>query len=107
MLPVSLNAVAIAILTILGVVVQSKTSAAQDSPLSAQASDPRVMGWMQGFPPPDDKLITQPDSNYFSFPKLRWSVCHLREFLPTEVISRGIDAPVPLPYLTPAELADT
>lgn len=107
MLPVSLNAVAIAILTILGVVVQSKTSAAQETPLSAQASDPRVMGWMQGFPPPDDKLITQPDSNYFSFPKLRWSVCHLREFLPTEVISRGIDAPVPLSYLTPAELADT
>ena len=44
---------------------------AQTAPLSAQDSDPRVMGWMQGFPPPPDKLITQPDSNYFSFPKLR------------------------------------
>ena len=62
---------------------------AQSAPLSAQDSDPSVMGWMQGFPPPPDKLITQPDSNYFSFPKLRWSVCHLREFLPTEEISRG------------------
>ena len=71
---------------------------AQNTVLSAQDSDPKVMGWMQGFPPPPDKLITQPDSNYFSFPKLRWSVCHLREFLPTEAISRGIAAPVPLTY---------
>ena len=74
--------------------------------LSAKESDPRVMGWMQGFPPPPDKLITQPDSNYFSFPKLRWSVCHLREFLPTEQISRGIGAPIPLDYLPPNEFAD-
>ena len=57
---------------------------AETGVLSAQDSDPTVMGWMQGFPPPDERLITQPDANYFSFPKLRWSVCHLREFLPTE-----------------------
>ncbi len=56
------------------------------------------MGWMQGFPPPPDKLIMQPDSNYFSFPKLRWTVCHLRELLPTEQVSRGLGAPVPLEY---------
>jgi CubicO group peptidase (beta-lactamase class C family) len=61
---------------------------------------------MQGFPPPPDKLITQPDSVYFSFPKLRWSVCHLREFLPTEEISRGLGAPVPLDYPTPPEFAE-
>lgn len=72
--------------------------------LSAEASDPRAMGWMEGFPPPPEKLITQPDSNYFSFPKLRWSVCHLREFLPTEEISRGIGAPIPLPSHPQAEL---
>ncbi len=73
---------------------------------TAQESDPRVMGWMEGFPPPPDRLITQPDSDYFSFPKLRWSVCHLREFLPTEEISRGLGAPVPLGYLPPAQFAD-
>ena len=78
----------------------------QQAPLSAQDSDPRVMGWMQGSPPPPDKIITQPDSVYFSFPRLRWSVCHLREFLPTEEISRGLDAPTSLPYLAPAEFAD-
>ncbi len=84
----------------------SSAAQAQSAPLSAQESDPAVMGWMQGFPPPADKLITQPDANYFSFPKLRWSVCHLREFLPTEEISRGLGAPVPLDYPSPAEFAD-
>ena len=72
------------------------TPAETTEPLSAADSDPKVMGWMVGFPPPPEKLITQPDSNYFSFPKLRWSVCHLREFLPTETISRGLRVPVPL-----------
>lgn len=79
---------------------------AQSPPLSAQESDPQVMGWMQGFPPPADKQIAQPDSNYFSFPKLRWSVCHLREFLPTEEISRGTGAPLPLNYLPHSAFAD-
>ncbi|MEM1173828.1 MAG: serine hydrolase [Pseudomonadota bacterium] len=74
--------------------------------LDAEQSDPRTMGWMQGFPPPDDKLIMQPDANYFSFPKLRWSVCHLREFLPTEEVSRGIGAPVPLDYALDEEAID-
>lgn len=67
------------------------------APLDAEKSDPVSLGWMQGFPPPPDKLIGQPDSNYFSFPKLRWTVCHLRELLPTKQVSRGLGAPVPLP----------
>ena len=66
--------------------------------LSAAESDPKALGWMQGFPPPPDKLIMQPDSNFFSFPRLRWTVCHFRELLPTEQVSRGIGAPVPLEY---------
>ena len=72
--------------------------------LTAAQSDPRVMGWMQGFPPPPDKRITQPDSNYFSFPKLRWSVCHIRQLLPTIEISRGLGDPVPLKYVGDREL---
>ncbi len=97
----------ITISAIIALVLGGSTIApAQSGPLSAQESDPNVMGWMQGFPPPEDKLITQPDSNYFSFPKLRWSVCHLREFLPTEEISRGLGAPVPLSYPKPVELAE-
>jgi len=74
------------------------------APLDAVASDPRRMGWMQGFPPPPERQIGQPDSDFFSFPKLRWSVCHLREFLPTERVSRGLGAPVPLPYALDATI---
>ena len=81
--------------------------AEQSSDLDAKSSDPTVMGWMEGVPPPKDKLITQPDSNYFSFPKLRWSVCHLREFLPTKQISRGLGAPIHLQSLDPQELIAT
>ena len=73
------------------------TASSADFPSAAQ-SDPVALGWMEGFPPPPEKLITQPDSNYFSFPKLRWTVCHLREFLPTEQVSRGLGAPVALDY---------
>lgn len=83
----------------------ASTGQDQSRTLSAQESDPQVMGWMKGFPPPEDKMITQPDSVYFSFPRLRWSVCHMREFLPTEEISRGLGAPVPLKYLPRHELA--
>ncbi len=95
-----------ALASVIAVTVSGSTlAAAQSAPISAQESDPNVMGWMQGFPPPEDKLITQPDSNYFSFPKLRWSVCHLREFLPTEEISRGLGAPISLSYPTPDEFS--
>ena len=66
--------------------------------LTAEQSDPRTMGWMRGFPPPPDKLVMQPSSDYFSFPKLRWTVCHVRELLPTKQVSRGLGAAVPLTY---------
>ncbi len=69
---------------------------AREPALSAAASDPRTLGWMRGAPPPPDKVIGQPDSDYFSFPKMRWTVCHFRELLPTKAVSRGLGAPVPL-----------
>ena len=53
---------------------------------------------MKGSPPAEDKIIGQPDSEFFSFPKLRWSVCHFRELMPTQQVSRGLRAPVPLEY---------
>ena len=68
------------------------------NPLSAEKSDPNQLGWMTGFPPPSEKLIMQPESDYFSFPKLRWTVCHIRELMPTKQVSRGIGDPIPLQY---------
>lgn len=71
---------------------------AENTSLTAKESDPQKLGWMQGFPPPKDKLITQPQSDFFSFPKLRWTVCHIRELMPTTEVSRGIGAPSKLDY---------
>ena len=62
------------------------------------SSDPNTLGWMQGAPPAEDKLIMHPQSNFFSFPKVRWTVCHIRELLPTIQVSRGLGNPVPLKY---------
>nr|WP_299340878.1 serine hydrolase [Allomuricauda sp.] len=41
------------------------------------------MGWMQGFPPPKDKIISAIDGSFFRFPAMRYSVCHMRQFMPT------------------------
>ncbi|MBU6955909.1 beta-lactamase family protein [Hahella sp. HN01] len=66
--------------------------------LTAEDSDPTKMGWMVGFPPPKDKLIMQPESDFFSFPKLRWTACHIRELMPTKQVSRGISVPTSFVY---------
>lgn len=66
-------------------------------PLSAEASDPAKMGWMKGFPPPEDKVIRFTDPDYFSFPKLRWTVCHFRELMPTVGVYNGNEGASELP----------
>ena len=58
-------------------------------PLSAEASNPKTLGWMQGFPPPADKTIRFTDPDYFAFPKLRWTVCHFRELMPSAGVDNG------------------
>ncbi|WP_405207673.1 serine hydrolase domain-containing protein [Aquimarina sp. LLG6339-5] len=54
--------------------------------LSAEKSDPIRMGWMQGYPPPKEKTISASDGSFFKFPALRYSVCHMRKFLPTTTV---------------------
>ncbi|MBE0346776.1 serine hydrolase domain-containing protein [Pseudoalteromonas peptidolytica] len=78
--------------------ISSSYSAHSKPTLTAEQSDPKAMAWMQGFPPKPDKRITQPDSNFFSFPKLRWSVCNMRALLPTESIKRQIAGYRPLEF---------
>lgn len=51
-----------------------------------QSSDPTLLGWMQGFPPAQDKVISATDGSFFLFPAIRYSVCHMRKFMPTEVV---------------------
>lgn len=83
-------------LAALGLVAQ--TNAQSSSFMSAEDSDPMRLGWMAGFPPPSEKLIMQSESDFFSFPKLRWTVCHIRELMPTKQVSRGIGPPASLAY---------
>ncbi|CAM3892058.1 serine hydrolase domain-containing protein [Arcobacter cloacae] len=66
--------------------------------LDATQSDPNKLAWMVGFPPSVEKLIMQPESDFFSFPKLRWTVCHIRELMPTKEVSRRIGSSIPLEY---------
>ena len=75
------------------------TSAQQQTKfLSARESDPVKMGWMQRFPPPEDKRVNVADGSFFTFPALRWSVVHMRRQLPTTNVSPGLGAPSPLAY---------
>lgn len=53
------------------------------SQTSAKDSDPKKMGWMQGFPPSKDSIVSAIDGSFFRFPAMRYSVCHMREFMPT------------------------
>tara|TARA_R100000005_G_scaffold96271_1_gene81960 strand:- start:536 stop:1858 length:1323 start_codon:yes stop_codon:yes gene_type:complete len=75
--------------------IPAPSQAQEEKPMSAEASDPVKLGWMVGSPPPADKIIRFSDPDYFSFPKLRWTVCHFRQLMPTVGVSRGLDAPIP------------
>lgn len=68
----------------------STTSAkAQESLPDAQSSDPIKTQYMKGFPPPPEKRLSATDGSFFKFPALRYSVVHMREFMPTVNVPRG------------------
>lgn len=74
------------------------TAVAQEATqLSAPDSTPDALGLMQGFPPAPDKTIRFTDPDYFAFPKLRWTVCHFRELMPTTVVRNGSEGVSELP----------
>ena len=58
-------------------------------PLDATTSDPRTLGWMQGHPPPADKIVRLADGTHYQFPQSRWGFSHFRELMPTRAIERG------------------
>ena len=59
----------------------------------ADASDPNSLGWMQGSPPPQAKLIRFQDDRFLEFPQSRWTLSHMRELAPTAAVWRGSAAP--------------
>ena len=87
---------ALALATAMSLAASSSASQAQTGKvMTAAESDPVKLGWMVGSPPPADKIIRFTDPDYFSFPKLRWTVCHFRQLMPTVGVSRGLGAPAP------------
>lgn len=63
------------------------------APLDAAASDPNVMGWMRGSPPPPELQVRFDDGGMYTFPKLRWAQSNIRRLVPTTNVARG-DGPV-------------
>lgn len=57
--------------------------------LDGGSSDPTVLGWMQGAPPPPAKQVRFQDDRFLEFPQIRWSLSHMRELAPTAVVWRG------------------
>jgi hypothetical protein len=62
---------------------------APTEPLDAAASDPNLMGWMQGCPPPPELQVRFDDGSMYTFPKLRWAQSNIRRLVPTANVPRG------------------
>ena len=70
---------------------------AQQVPATSQASDPAALGWMEGNPPPEDRVVRQTDGSYYQFPRSRWSFSNMRSLFPTINMRRGAGHPSALP----------
>jgi len=79
--------------TLLASVSHAQTPAYPD----AVASDPATIGWMEGSPPPADKVVRYADMSMYRFPQLRWSFANFRQLVPTRNIWRGEGRPSGLP----------
>jgi CubicO group peptidase (beta-lactamase class C family) len=67
----------------------SVVTAASQTPQTAAETDPQALGWMQGFPPPQDKTIAFANGSFRSFPQLRWAWSNVRQLVPTVNVWRG------------------
>ncbi len=90
------GAVGLLVLSSIAISARAETQQAKPFPTAAQ-TDPRVLGMMQGFPPPPDKIIRFSDGSSSRFPNTRWAFSHIRELVPTANVSRGETAITPLP----------
>lgn len=64
---------------------------------TAADSDPDKLGWMQGFPPAQDKTIRFHDDSFRNFPELRWAWSNVRQLVPTVNVWRGAGGASALP----------
>jgi len=64
--------------------------------LDGESSDPRLLGLMEGSPPPPERRIRFKDDRFLEFPEIRWALSHMRELCPTTNVWRGAGAPADL-----------
>lgn len=65
--------------------------------LDGRASDPRLLGWMEGTPPPSERQVRFASDRFLAFPQIRWTLSHVRELVPTVNVWRGEGPPSALP----------
>lgn len=63
---------------------------------TAENSDPSVWKWMNGAPPPPDRIIRFDDNSFSKFPQWRWTVCNFQQLMPTKAVGRGLSQVAPL-----------
>ncbi len=66
--------------------------------ISAKDSEPCNFGWMEGYPPSNEKTISAKDGSYLHFPEIRWSVVNMRKLTPTTEVSQKLSASQPFKY---------
>ena len=71
---------------------QEPTKTPNDVTWTAENSDPNVLGWMIGSPPPPDKIIRFDDNSFAQFPQWRWTVCNFQQLMPTKPVSRRLSS---------------
>ncbi|MDY7218069.1 serine hydrolase [Denitrificimonas sp. JX-1] len=57
----------------------------------AQETSASKQPWMQGFPPDNEHIIRNTDSDFFTGEKLRWTVCNLGTLFPNKILHRGLN----------------
>lgn len=55
--------------------------------LDGLTSDPVRMGWMQGSPPPPEKVLLAARADHMRFPMIRWSYSNMRQFVSTRRVA--------------------
>jgi CubicO group peptidase (beta-lactamase class C family) len=73
--------------------------------LDGESSDPKLLGLMEGSPPPPDQRVRFQDDRFLEFPQIRWTLSHMRELCPTTNVWRGRGSATDLGLIDPATTA--
>lgn len=81
----------------IGLLLTCASVQAQQAPANSVETDPAALGWMEGAPPPEDRMVRQTDGSFYQFPRTRWAFSNMRSLFPTTNLWHGSGPPSPLP----------